>query len=554
MIGVVSRESEEEIVREFFELFKVPWEFYKENRRYSVIISTQGNVNESDIKLLVLYDSEKIKFDIENNIKVSSQKDKGLLQYEKIQMPVYGKFSIFDTSANAAIKLESMAGQAVGVEINSDSRRTIRVGFDLFQEIRFLLTAGQPVEFSEIPTLDTHISILREWILESGLPLIEIPPIPAGYKFTSCLTHDIDFAGIRSHKFDHTVFGFLYRAFWGSLWDVLRNKGSWSKLYENWKAVLLLPAIYMGFAKDFWRPFDRYTEVEEGFHSTFFIIPFKNEAGTADENGKHARRATRYDVLDVKEEIKELLSRGCEIGVHGIDAWRNTQDARKEFEQIHEVTGKSGLGIRMHWLYFNDQSPQILEDAGFSYDSTLGYNEGIGYRSGTTQVYRPLGLQKLFELPMHIQDTALFFPDRMGLTEKEAWALIQRLLENARRYGGVLTINWHDRSLAPERLWGNFYINLLENLKNNAVWVDTASRVVRWFDKRRSASFEKISVSQDKVNLHIISNNDDDVPDLIMRIHLPQNRKRAGADFETVQNSHLDISFKDVLNAEFPLQ
>ena len=62
----------------------------------------------------------------------------------------------------------------------------------------------------------------------------------------------------------------------------------------------------------------------------------------------------------------------------------------------------------MHWLYFDSQAPLALEKAGFSYDSTLGYNETIGYRSGTTQVFKHPNTDHLMELPLHIMDTALF--------------------------------------------------------------------------------------------------------------------------------------------------
>ena len=56
---------------------------------------------------------------------------------------------------------------------------------------------GQPVEHAHIPTLELHIAMLRDWILDAGIPLVEIPPIPAGHRFCVCLTHDIDFVGIR---------------------------------------------------------------------------------------------------------------------------------------------------------------------------------------------------------------------------------------------------------------------------------------------------------------------------------------------------------------------
>jgi hypothetical protein len=66
--------------------------------------------------------------------------------------------------------------------------------------------------------------MLRAWILEEGIPLMEIPPVPAGYNFTVSLTHDIDFIGIRQHKFDHTMLGFLYRSTVGAERNLLRGR------------------------------------------------------------------------------------------------------------------------------------------------------------------------------------------------------------------------------------------------------------------------------------------------------------------------------------------
>ncbi|MGO9138295.1 MAG: hypothetical protein ACLQBC_11580 [Syntrophales bacterium] len=554
MIGVISKESEKEIVREFFELFKVPWEFYDEDRHYSVVISTLESLKAADATLVVLYNSEKIKFDIDNGININTlPKGNVQLAYGGHQFPIYGNISSLDTSIDTVTRLEASTGPVVGIEINKDDSKIIRIGFDLFQEINFLLTSGQSVSFSHIPTLDLHISMLREWILEFGLPLVEIPPVPAGYNFSCCLTHDIDFTGIRMHKFDHTLLGFLYRASFGSLLHALKGEISWSKLCENWKAVFLLPAVYTGLAKDFWMQFNSYTEVEEDFPSTFFIIPFKNHAGINNGNPKHAIRAARYDVSDVKEEIQYLLSHGREIGVHGIDAWYDAEKGRKEFARIHEATEISEIGIRMHWLYFNNESPKYLEDAGFFYDSSVGYNDAIGYRGGTTQVYRPIGLKKLLELPLNVQDTALFFPDRMALSEEKAWPMIDALLENAERYGGVLTINWHDRSMVPERLWGDFYIKILENLKKSRVWIDKASHVVRWFNKRRSVLFEEVCFLQDSLKFHIVSKGDSDVPDLVLRVYLPKTGKVIDTNFSSLKEEHVDAYSTNFVNVQIPI-
>ena len=59
----------------------------------------------------------------------------------------------------------------------------VRIGFDLFQEVRHLLTLGQPAEFASIPTLELHISLLRELIVSQGLPLVEILPVSSRTSF-----------------------------------------------------------------------------------------------------------------------------------------------------------------------------------------------------------------------------------------------------------------------------------------------------------------------------------------------------------------------------------
>ena len=166
--------------------------------------------------------------------------------------------------------------------------------------------------------------------------------------------------------------------------------------------------------------------------------------------------------------------------MHGIDAWRDSAKGRDERERIQEITGTAEIGVRMHWLYFDLQAPSMLEKAGFSYDSTAGYNETIGYRAGTTQVFKHLDVDRLLELPLHIMDTALFYPSYMNLSDEQARAAILPLTENVTKFGGVLTINWHDRSLGPERLWGDAYADFAPRLarQNTMVCYSNASRLV----------------------------------------------------------------------------
>ena len=159
--------------------------------------------------------------------------------------------------------------------------------------------------------------------------------------------------------------------------------------------------------------------------------------------------------------------------------------------EITNITGVPNIGVRMHWLYFDDHSPLALEKAGFSYDSTVGYNQTIGYRAGTAQVYKPLQAHHLLELPLHIMDTALLSGDYLNLTFEEADRRIGEIIDYAGSIGGAVTFNWHDRSIAPERLWGEFYAGLISELKRKGAWRSSAGTVVSWFQKRRSVVFEQ---------------------------------------------------------------
>jgi hypothetical protein len=51
-------------------------------------------------------------------------------------------------------------------------------------------------------------------------------------------------------------------------------------------------------------------------------------------------------------------------------------------------------------------------------------------------------------------------------------------------------VNWHDRSLAPERLWTRAYATLLAELRDeHRVWFATAGAAVEWYRWRRAIRF-----------------------------------------------------------------
>lgn len=488
MIGVAVKKTDLDVAAEFFELFKVQWEPAVPGKRYRLILATSDEVENIDCDVLIIYGSRQCVLDREAGVEITQLSGPVNIDWGHLSIPVYNKVGVcVSNSRQGVLKAQ---GNPVECRYRIGGVCVWRIGYDLFDEIRHLLTNGQPASYALTSTLELHIEILRQLLIESNIPFVEILPRPAGYDFICCLTHDVDFFGIRRHRFDRTLAGFLYRSSIGSLIDLVRRRRSVAEVFRNWLAFCSLPLVYAGLLPDFWRPFEDYAKVEDKGTSTFFLIPYKGKPGLSSDGTRKAWRAAPYGISDVEEEVKKAAHRGIEIGLHGIDAWRDADAGREELRQLSSLTDQKATGIRMHWLYFDKATSRRLEEAGFDYDSTCGYNETVGYRAGTMQAFRPLGCATLMELPMSIMDSALFSTGRMNLGRKEAADLCRCILADARRFGGAVVINWHDRSLAPERLWGEFYKGLLKEVQREGrVWLATAGEAVQWFRWRRSIKF-----------------------------------------------------------------
>ena len=552
VIGVISKVEQAATVEEFFELFKTPWEYYVPGRTYDVIVATTSDIPTIETRLLLVFGSETKSTDAVNRIAIRSKNTGGFVHFRGAGLPIYGELATFEEGSEDLPRLAAGSGTAELRVVSKTGAIMIRAGYDLFQEVQLLLSAGQPIEFAHIPTLEMHILMLRNWILGAGIPLLEIPPAPAGHGFTVCLTHDIDFVGIRNHKFDHTMWGFLYRSTVGALSRFFRKRISFDRLLECWRAAASLPFVYLGWVKDFWIPFEWYLRVEKNLPATYFVIPFKRRSGEQ-VPGKHAsRRASAYDVSDILCWTTKLQAEGCELGVHGIDGWHSVERGRAELTNIAEISGETAIGVRTHWLLQNSGTASVLDEAGYSYDSTAGYNETIGYRSGTTQVFRPQSAKALLELPMHIQDGAMFYGNRLNLSEPQAHDRCKQLIGNARQFGGVLTVLWHDRSHGPERFWGDFYISLVEELKSSDAWFATAGQAVSWFKKRRSVKFERQGAGNSG-QISPSSKEENAPTSMRLRVYRPSSHENPTNSSGRGAPTFTDVSWDTTTSVEFDL-
>jgi hypothetical protein len=532
VIGVICADGERPAVREFFQLFKTPWAFWESAGSCDVMVVTSAAALPGSFtaRLVIAFGASEMRDDALLGVSPRSRTRDDMLEVGDLQLPLYTGALTLGGDA-AIVGRSASSGAALVVERATGSSSIIRCGYDLFAEVEFLLSAGQPRERADTPTLDLHISLMRQWIVAAGIPLWEIPPVPPGHHFLACLTHDVDFLGIRRHRHDRTLAGFLLRASLGSVSGFICGRRSLRHLVRNCAALLSLPLVYAGVLPDFWLPFDRYIDTDDEFRSTFFVIPFRGRPGRGLDGPSDPRRSVQYAAKETRPWLKKLRSLDFEVGVHGIDAWCDRAAATDELREVAELTGEAELGVRMHWLYFDASSFATLDHAGFLYDASIGYNDAVGFRAGTTQVFRPLSAERLLELPLHIQDTALFFPGRMGCNEREALHLCEPILDWTQRLGGVSTLSWHERSLVPERQWDGAYRWLLAQLRQRGAYVTPAREVVSWFSARRSVDLQGAEIAADRLQA-LADRGPGTVasPGLMLRIHgCRRDRHDAGA-------------------------
>jgi len=162
-----------------------------------------------------------------------------------------------------------------------------------------------------------------------------------------------------------------------------------------------------------------------------------------------------------------LREQGVENGVHpGYDTFENSDLLAQEVGILRNAIGEQSLGGRQHYLRWSPLTWVHWERCGLSYDSSVGYSELVGFRSGTCHPYRPWLLSenreaKLLEVPLVVMNVSL--PEGMGLQGEECLQPVMKCIEKCELVGGVFTLLWHNDSLLDRR-YGDTYIRILRRI------------------------------------------------------------------------------------------
>lgn len=202
-----------------------------------------------------------------------------------------------------------------------------------------------------------------------------------------------------------------------------------------------------------------------GLHSTFYFL-VGNDPADAD---------SRYDLGNAHFApiLRDIHARGHEIGLHAsYSSHGSAERTRAEATALIEVCRSAGFdqpswGVRQHYLRFANPATWLHQEAaGLSHDSTIGFAEQVGFRSGTCRehpVFDLLGRRQLTlrERPLVVMDASLF--GYMNLAPEEAARRTSAVVDVCRRHRGDAVVLYHNDTVAGARQQRQ-YQELLEQL------------------------------------------------------------------------------------------
>src|SRR5437868_5953434 len=128
-IGILCDRHEQASVREFFELFKTPWEFCTAGRSYEVVLSTRPETAAIDARVFVVYSSERGPLDKVEGITVGPRSSNLSLDYNSSEVPIYGNIVTFAGAGRPVVR--TTCNRVAGLVIDGARGKLVRVGYDL---------------------------------------------------------------------------------------------------------------------------------------------------------------------------------------------------------------------------------------------------------------------------------------------------------------------------------------------------------------------------------------------------------------------------------------
>ena len=180
-----------------------------------------------------------------------------------------------------------------------------------------------------------------------------------------------------------------------------------------------------------------------------------------------------YDVnsIELKKIDNFIKKKNFKIGLHqSYDSWKNKNKIIEEKRYIEKNLKVKITSCRQHWLKFSWHKTWYFQSkAGLKLDTTLMFNDKIGFRSSAAICWTPF-CQKVKSieninfkvLPTILMDSHLY--DYENLNLKNIKTKIEKTLDELIAVGGQASILWHSHTLNKDYI-GKMFKYLLIYLK-----------------------------------------------------------------------------------------
>ena len=338
----------------------------------------------------------------------------------------------------------------------------------------------------DLPLVDYYAAFLLNRLLRLTPELRSaiLPRWPNGKKFAVCLTHDGDLTHMGSPLELATA---LVKGF------VRRKRVFFDMAFEGVRYLRSpMDSSLWGFSG--WAEY----EMDHDMRSCFYLA-------VSPRKGMRRLNDCKSDVFSRGVDWKVFQSmqkQGWEFGLHpSLDARKDVEELMLQKKAVEERLEASIIGLRHHYLAIDNQNPHLTFEkhvaAGFSYDTSLGWQEKAGFRTGTSLPFRPYDPVRkaafpLIELPLVLMDTYVMGQGDVELATKVG----RRITGLVRDVGGLITLNWHTETHCSKYIFLN-YLTVLKNileplLEHNDTWVATPLEIAEWWNYRNDKLQQRV--------------------------------------------------------------
>lgn len=334
-------------------------------------------------------------------------------------------------------------------------------------------------KFEQIPLINIYVNFFKEMI-QNKLGIEGIPLWPNNKKACIGLSHDVDipdkysiikyFNFIRYHPRKLIKFIPYYK----NICAMIRNYVKDKERNSYWLFNEIIDS-----------------EKKYGFKSTFFFA----SVNSYEKWGNQKDVSYTISNPNFKEIFKVIKNNDFDIGLHAsYNAYKKLDNFKYEKIKLEKISNTKVKGLRHHYWHLGKNPSNTLTFhglAGFEYDSSLAFNEEIGFRRNIALPYYPYDLivgkkNSCMQLPVFCMDGSLFGPNH---NDVESSRKLESYVKIIKKTGGIGVIDWHVRTSFPKNetfyQWGKLYLSFLEYLFSDPdIWVTSLVEINNWLRER----------------------------------------------------------------------